>query len=49
MYVPDAFHLTDRERIAEVLRSFDFGLLVTAPDGMPQASHLPSRDRVKLE
>ncbi len=41
MYVPEAFRLTDPQRIAEVLRAFDFGLLVTAADGAPQATHLP--------
>lgn len=41
MYVPEAFRLNDRARIAEVLRTFDFALLVTAPEGVPQASHLP--------
>lgn len=45
MYVPEAFRLTDRARIAEVMRAYDFALLVTAPPttsgGRPQASHLP--------
>lgn len=41
MYVPEAFRLTDPQRIAELLRTFDFALLVTAPHGVPQASHLP--------
>ena len=41
MYVPDAFRLDDRARMAEVMRAFDFALLVTAPDGVVQASHLP--------
>jgi len=41
MYVPEAFRLSDRELVAEVMRAFDFALLVTAPDGVPQASHLP--------
>ena len=41
MYVPKAFSLDDRARVAEVLRAHDFALLVTAPAGMPQASHLP--------
>lgn len=41
MYVPEAFRLNDPQRIAEVMRTFDFALLVTAPDGIPQASHLP--------
>jgi transcriptional regulator len=41
MYVPTAFRLDDRARVAEVVRTFDFALLVTAPDGAVQASHLP--------
>lgn len=41
MYVPEAFRLADPQRIAELLRIFDFALLVTAPEGAPQASHLP--------
>ncbi len=41
MYVPEAFRLDDSARIAEMMRCFDFALLVTAPDGVPQASHLP--------
>jgi transcriptional regulator len=45
MYVPEAFRLDDRARVAEVLRAYDFALLVTAPvtqsGGGVQASHLP--------
>jgi len=41
MYVPEAFRLDDRARAAEVMRTFDFALLVTAPEGRAQASHLP--------
>lgn len=41
MYVPEAFRLSDRARMIEVMRAFDFALLVTAPDGRAQASHLP--------
>lgn len=41
MYVPEAFRLDDRDAVAEVMRAFDFALLVTAPDGRAQASHLP--------
>jgi len=41
MYVPEAFRLDDPAQIAEVMRRFDFALLVTAPEGRPQASHLP--------
>jgi len=41
MYVPEAFRLSDRARVAEILRAHDFALLVTAPEGRAQASHLP--------
>lgn len=41
MYVPEAFRLEDRDAIAQVMRRFDFALLVTAPEGVAQASHLP--------
>lgn len=41
MFVPKAFRLDDRQAIAAVLETYDFGLLVTALDGNPQASHLP--------
>lgn len=41
MYVPDAFAVTDAAFPADLMRQHNFGLLVTAPDGEPQASHLP--------
>lgn len=41
MYVPAAFRLTDRARMIEIMRAYNFALLVTAPDGRAQASHLP--------
>ncbi len=41
MFIPKAFRLEDRDAIAAVLGRYDFGLLVTALDGRPQASHLP--------
>lgn len=41
MYIPEAFRLDDRQGMIEVMQAFDFALLVTAPDGVPQASHLP--------
>ena len=41
MYVPEAFRLDDPRRIAELMRAHDFALLVTAPEGVPQATHLP--------
>ena len=41
MFVPHHFHLEDREAIAEILRDFNFALLVTAgPEGL-EATHLP--------
>ncbi|MGF1607994.1 MAG: FMN-binding negative transcriptional regulator [Kiloniellales bacterium] len=41
MYVPDMFKLDDPAVAVEVMRAHDFALLVTAPGGRPQASHLP--------
>lgn len=41
MFVPKAFRLDDRQAISDLLKAYDFGLLVTALDGQPQASHLP--------
>ena len=41
MFVPKAFRLDDRRAVAELIKTYDFGLLVTALDGQPQASHLP--------
>lgn len=42
MYVPKDFALEDPERIAEVIRRFNFALLITAAPGRaPMATHLP--------
>ncbi len=41
MYVPETFALTDPEQIRNVIRDYDFGLLVTANGGGPTATHLP--------
>lgn len=41
MYIPEAFALDDRARMVETIRRHAFALLVTAPDGPPQATHLP--------
>lgn len=41
MYVPEVFALDDRARMVETIRRHAFALLVTAPDGPPQATHLP--------
>ena len=41
MFVPKMFRLEDRSAVADVIRSCDFALLVTAVAGQVQASHLP--------
>ncbi|MDJ0609450.1 MAG: FMN-binding negative transcriptional regulator [Kiloniellales bacterium] len=41
MYVPQVFALDDKAEIDRIIRQFSFGLLVTAPGGAPQATHLP--------
>lgn len=41
MYVPEHFKESNPERISALVESNSFGMLVTAPDGMPFVSHLP--------
>jgi len=41
MYIPKHFSNTDRESILEFIRKYSFGLLVTAEDNIPEATHLP--------
>jgi transcriptional regulator len=41
MYVPEHFKETNPERISTLVESNSFGMLVTAPDGVPFVSHLP--------
>ncbi|MEE8534585.1 MAG: FMN-binding negative transcriptional regulator [Kiloniellales bacterium] len=41
MYVPTPFRLEDPAAIRRVLADFSFALLVTAEDGVPEATHLP--------
>ena len=41
MYVPDSFAMTDPAEVRRVIRDHDFGLLVTASEGAPVATHLP--------
>ena len=41
MYIPEHFKETNPERIAEFIKSYPFGALVTAPGGVPFISHLP--------
>jgi len=41
MYLPEHFRETNPERISALIERYPFGILVTAPDGAPFASHLP--------
>ena len=41
MFIPEPFAETDRATLFELIRQYDFGLLVTAVDGAPFGSHLP--------
>ncbi|MES3006735.1 MAG: FMN-binding negative transcriptional regulator [Pseudomonadota bacterium] len=41
MYLPEHFKETNSERISALIESNSFGMLVTAPDGVPFVSHLP--------
>jgi len=41
MYIPEFFKETNPERISTLIEGNSFGMLVTAPDGVPFVSHLP--------
>lgn len=41
MYMPEHFKETNPERISALIEGNSFGMLVTAPDGVPFVSHLP--------
>ena len=41
MYIPEHFKETNSQRISALIESNSFGMLVTAPDGVPFVSHLP--------
>lgn len=41
MYIPDHFKEANLERISSLIEGYPFGMLVTAPDGVPFVSHLP--------
>lgn len=41
MYVPEHFKETNPKRISALIEGNSFGMLVTAPDGLPFVSHLP--------
>jgi transcriptional regulator len=41
MYIPKHFSNTDRDSILEFIRKYSFGLIVSAHDNIPVATHLP--------
>lgn len=41
MYVPDHFREESPARLADLIRTHAFGILVTVADGLPFANHLP--------
>ena len=41
MYIPESFKETNPERISALIEGHPFGMLVTAPAGVPFISHLP--------
>lgn len=41
MYCAESFKETDPDRIADLIAAYPFGMLITAQDGLPSASHLP--------
>jgi transcriptional regulator len=41
MYIPKHFAVTEQAPLWELMRQFNFALLITAPDGMPFASSIP--------
>jgi transcriptional regulator len=41
MYIPKHFSNTDKDSIMEFIRKYSFGLIVSAQDNIPEATHLP--------
>jgi len=41
MYIPAAFNEINPERLAALFRDNSFGMLITAPEGIPFVTHLP--------
>lgn len=41
MYRAESFKETDPDRMADLIADYPFGVLITAQDGLPSASHLP--------
>lgn len=44
MYIPEHFKETNSETISALIEGNSFGMIVTAPDGVPFVSHLPFFD-----
>lgn len=41
MYIPKMYEVTDKAEILAFMRRFSFATLITAKDGLPEATHLP--------
>jgi len=41
MYIPESFKVENPERLAALIRDNSFGMLITAPEGVPFITHLP--------
>jgi len=41
MYTPESFKVENPERLAALIRDNSFGMLITAPEGIPFVTHLP--------
>jgi len=41
MYIPESFKEENPERLAALINDNSFGMLITAPDGIPFVTHLP--------
>lgn len=41
MYIPPYYRINDRKKIVSFMRAYNFGLLISAPDNIPEATHLP--------
>jgi len=41
MYIPEQFKETNPERISALIENNSFGMLITAPEGVPFVTHLP--------
>ena len=41
MYIPKPFEVTDPQKIADIIETYNFATLVTCERGIPTASHIP--------